>query len=238
MDAVKAQSFFHGLQEFADAEKANDGNQEADALDEFRITESQAHVAGNAVHADGGKGKAEHHRDDGLERRGAAHADEAGEGQQINGEVFGRAEFQGKLRHPAGEQGDHDDAEQRAGAGGHEGQRQRVRGLAFLRQRIAVKGGRHRRRLAGDVKEDRGRRAAEQRAPVHAGEQDDRRHRIHGEGQRQQQRDAVRRAQAGQHADQNAQHHAASHQQQVIKRKCNVESMHQIGEIFQGSSLL
>ena len=236
MNTVEAQPFFHGLQQLAKAEEADDGDQEADALDEFRIAKSQAHVAGDAVHADRGKGKAEHHRDDGLERRGAAHADEAGKGQEINGEILRRTEFQGKAGHPTGEQGDHDNAEQRACTGGHEGQGQRVRGFTFLGQWIAVEGRGHRRRFAGDVEQDRRRRAAKQRTPVHAGEQDDGGNRIHGEGQGQEQRYPVGRAQAGEHTDQNAQHHPTCHQHQVIERKCNVEAMHQVGKIFQGLS--
>ena len=70
-------------------------------------------------------------------------------------------------------------------------------------------------------------RAAEQRAPVHARKQDDRRHRLHAEGQRQQQRDAVRRAQARQHADEYPEQHADHHQREVRHRDRDRETVQQ-----------
>ena len=60
-----------------------------------------------------------------------------------------------------------------------EGRRQRLARLALLRHRMAVEGGGHRPRLAGDVEQDRGDGAAEQRAPVDAGQHDDGRGRRH-----------------------------------------------------------
>ena len=119
-----------------------------------------------------------------------------------------------------------------AGAGRGEGQGEGVRGVALLGHRVAVEGGRHRGGFAGDVEQDGGRRAAEKGAPVHAGEQDDRRHRVHGEGQRQEQGNAVRRAEPGQHADQDAEQDAGGHQQDVIGREGDLEAVHQIGEVI------
>src|SRR5216110_2345149 len=60
--------------------------------------------------------------------------------------------------------------------------------------------------FAGDVEEDRCDRSAEERTPIDAREQDDRGSRAagllrHRERERQQDGDAVRAAQAGQHAD-------------------------------------
>ena len=42
----------------------------------------------------GGDGEADRERHQGLDRRRAAHADEAREGQEIDGEIFGRPEGQ------------------------------------------------------------------------------------------------------------------------------------------------
>ena len=57
MNAVKAQTFLHRLQQFANAEQADDGNQEADPFDQFGESKGQPHIARNAIHADGGEGK-------------------------------------------------------------------------------------------------------------------------------------------------------------------------------------
>ncbi|MEY9625874.1 hypothetical protein ABIA27_000909 [Sinorhizobium fredii] len=163
-----------------------------------------------------GEREAEHHRDERLEGGLRTHRDEAGKGEEIDGEIFGRGEFQSEIRNPAGKQRDHHHAGERPEAGRHEGKGQRPARLAGLGHRIAVEGGGDGGRFARDVEEDRGRRAAEQRPPIHAGEQDDRRDRIHREGQRQEQGHPVRRAEAGQHADQDAERHAYHHQQDMV----------------------
>ena len=114
----------------------------------------------------------------------------------------------------------------------------RRRRPALLRHRIAVEGGRHRPGLAGDVEQDRGDGAAEQRPPIDAGQHHDRRGRVHRERQRQQDRHAVGTAEAGQHADENAEHQPEHHQSSVfqvsstakpcIKRpKASIYSFHQ-----------
>ena len=141
MDAIKTQTFLHGLQQFTKTEQPDDGNQKADAFDQFGKAEGQAYVTGNAVHADGGKSKAEHHRDERLEWRAAAHTDKAGESQQKYGEVFRRTELQGKLSDPAGQHGNHHDTKQRAGTCRHEGQGQGVCGVSLTRHWVTVKSG-------------------------------------------------------------------------------------------------
>ena len=83
-------------------------------LQQFGEAEGQAQLAGDAVHADGGEREADHHRRDGLERRLLAHADEAAERQEVDREVFRRAELQRELRDQRREQRDHDHGEQRA----------------------------------------------------------------------------------------------------------------------------
>jgi len=76
---------------------------------------------------------------------------------------------------------------------------ERFAGLALLRHRMAVEGGRDRPGLARNVEQHRRDGAAEQRAPVDAGEHDDCRGRGHAEGERQEDRDAVGAAEAGQY---------------------------------------
>ncbi|MEY9430136.1 hypothetical protein ABH975_005451 [Bradyrhizobium ottawaense] len=112
--------------------------------------------------------KAHHHRRDGLERRLLAEADEAAEGEEVHRELLRRTKSQRKARDQRRDQRDHDDGEQRADEGGGEGGRQGFAGLALLRHRIAVEGGRHGPGLAGDVEQDRGDGAAEQGAPIDA----------------------------------------------------------------------
>ena len=84
--------------------------------------------------------------------------------------------------------------------------------LAILLPSSAVD---HRGAFARRVDQDRGGRAAIHAAVVDAGEHDQRARRIELEGDRQQQRDGQRRADAGQHADRGAEQHADQRVEQV-----------------------
>ena len=110
-----------------------------------------------------------------LERRLLAHADEGAEGEQVDREELRRAELEREAGDDRREERDHDHRDQRADERGGERRGERVAGAPLLRQRIAVEGGGHRPGLARDVEQDRGDGAAEERAPVDAREQDDRR---------------------------------------------------------------
>ena len=189
------------------------------------------------IEADGGEREADHHRGDGFERRLLAHADERAEGEEIHGELFRRPELQRELRDQRRNQRDHDDGEQRADERRRERGGERLAGLALLRHRMAVERGRDRPRLARNVEQDRGDRAAEQRAPVDAGQHDDRRGRRHAEGERQQDRDAVGAAEPGQHADDHAEQDADHHQQQVERLDHDREAVKQIGDFFHRACL-
>ena len=122
---------------------------------------------------------------DRLDRRRAAHPDEAREGEEIDREIFRPARMQAPPappRTPANvirttPTSAPNAAEPNAGPARSS--------AAVARHRIAVEGGRDRRRLARNVEQNGGDRAAEQRAPIHAREQDDRGDRLHAEGQRQ-----------------------------------------------------
>ena len=194
--------------------------------------EGHAQLAGHGVHADAGQQQAERHRDDGLVLGLAAEADEGAEGQQIDREEFRRPEFQRERRDQRRQKRDQQHRDQRADEGGGERRGQRFRRPALLRHRIAVEGGRDRPGLAGDVEQDRGDGAAEQRAPVDARQHHDRRGRIHREGQRQQDRDAVGAAEARQHADEDAEHQPDHHQRHDLPRHQNGEAVQQQTEGF------
>ena len=64
-----------------------------------------------------------------------------------------------------------------------------------------------------------------------------RRDRIHGEGQRHQDGDAVRRPEAGQHADQNAEQHADQHQRHVLPGERDREAVEERAEIVHAGRL-
>ena len=181
-----------------------------------RRAEGHAQLAGHRVHADAGEQQAERHRNDGLVLGLAAEPDKGAEGQQIDREEFRRPEFQRERRDHRRQEGDQQHRDQRADEGRGERRGQRFGRPALLRHRIAVEGGRDRPGLAGDVEQDRGDGAAEQRAPVDAGQHHDRRGRVHREGQRQQDRHAVRAAEPRQHADENAEHQPDHHQREGL----------------------
>ena len=183
--------------------------------------EGHAQLAGDRIHADAGEQQSERKRDDGLVLVLAAQPDERAEGQQIDREEFRRPEAQREGRDTGREEGDQQHGKQRADEGGSEGSGQRLGGLPLLRHRIAVEGGSHRPGFAGNIEQDRRDRAAEQRAPIDAGQHHDGGGRIHGEGQRQQDGDAVRPAQARQHADKNAEHEADHHQREHLPGEKN-----------------
>ena len=95
------------------------------------------------------------------------------------------------------------------------GDRQRRTGAALLGHLEAVERGHHRARLARNVDQDRGGRAAILRAVIDAGEHDQRADRRQAEGDRQQHGDRGNGADARQHADQRADQRTDQAQQDV-----------------------
>ena len=104
---------------------------------------------------------------------------------------------------------------------------QRLRCALLLRHRKTIERGRDRPGLARNVEQDRRDRPAEQRTPIDAAQHDDGRGRVHAEGQRQQDGDAVGAAQTGQHADQDAERDADQHVGQVGQGECDGKAAHQ-----------
>ncbi len=115
--AAEFEALFHGQQDFADAEQADDRDQEVEAVQQFLEAEGEAELAGHHVEADGGEREADHHRHHGLGRRFLAHADEGAEGQEVHRELLGRAELQRERGNQRGDQRDHDDGDEGADEG-------------------------------------------------------------------------------------------------------------------------
>ncbi len=196
--------FLDGQQQFANPEQTHDGNHKAYPFHQFVDAHRKPHATGDRVDADGSDGKAGGDRDYGLRRRSASHTDKARKGEKIDGEIFRRPKRESHLGDPGGEKRDQHNADKRAEGRRSERSRQRRGRSAVARHRIAVEGRRNRGRLSGNVEQNRSDGAAEQRAPVHAGQKDDRRNWLHAKRQWQEQRNPIRSAEARQYANQDA----------------------------------
>ena len=151
--------------------------------------------------------------------------------------ILRRPELQREARHQRRQRGDHDDGEQRADERGGEGRGERLAGPALLRHRIAVERRGDRPGFAGDVEQDRGDGAAEQRAPVDAGQHDDRRGRRHAEGQRQQDRHAVGPPSPGSTPMITPSTMPTHHQQRCCTVQHDGEAVEQVADVFHRSCL-
>ncbi len=192
---------------FGDGEQAHDCDQEDHAVHQVQVPEGQARHARGVVQPD--------HRDPqpdagrqrrlGLVVRGDAA--QRAERQQVQREIFGRAKAVGDAgqqrcqKHQAQRRQKRPD--ERRDARDH----QRVAGAALFRHRVAVQRGHQRRFVARNVQQDRRDPPAIHRAVVDRRHQHQRRGGIqpHREGDGDQDRDPVRRTQAGQRADDGAQ---------------------------------
>ena len=96
---------------------------------------------------------------------------------------------------------------------------ERRTGTALFRHLVPVKRRDHRRRLAWNVDEDRGGRAAILGAVVDAGQHDQRTDRRQAEGDRQQHGDGGEWTHARQHSDQGADHGPDQAQENVHRRQ-------------------
>ena len=112
--AAEAQPLLHCQQDFADAEQADDGDQKVKSGEKFGNAERQAQLARDLIEPDGAERKADHHRRHGLGWRLLAHADEAAEREEIDGEFLGRPELQREPGDQRRNERDHDDRKQRA----------------------------------------------------------------------------------------------------------------------------
>ena len=130
--------------------------------------------------------------------------------------------------------------DQRADAAGEEGTErgdgQRGPGAALARHLIAVETRHHRRRLAGEVHQDGGGRAAVLRAVVDSGEQDQGGHRRQREGRGQQHGYGGNRADSRQHSDQRAERHAEQAVEQILQCKRDAEAQREVVQEVHGAS--
>ena len=207
----------HEVDELGHAEEADDDDQEVDAGEDVGNAEG---VAGNArIGVDADRG--EHQADDGGEQRlhrvGADQRGERGEGEDHQRHIVRRREVDRVGGERRAEEAHQDDGEGAADEGRDGRQGERLAGLAVAGHRIAVQRRHHRAGVAGHVEQDRRDAAAIFGAVIDAGEQDDRRFRLEAEavGDRQEDRDAVDRADAGQGADQRAGETAGEHEEEV-----------------------
>jgi hypothetical protein len=97
----------------------------------------------------------------------------------------------------------------------------------------------HRRRLARDVDQDRGGRAAVLRAVIDTGEHDERAGWINLEGERQQHGDGCDRTDAGKHSDQSANEASNEGEQEIDGRQCGGKAESEIADpIEHGHALI
>ena len=107
---------------------------------------------------------------------------------------------------------------------------ERHAGAALAGHLVAVEGGHHGGRLAGNVDQDRGGRAAVLGAVIDAGQHDQRADRVEPEGDRQQHRDGGDRPDAGKDANQSADEAAQEGEAEILERQCDPEAEAQVGE--------
>src|SRR5216683_4374683 len=227
---AEGQPLLHREQDLADAEEADDGHDEVEALHQLGDPEGQAELAGHDVEAGGGEDEAEQDRHQRLERVAAAQTDERRERQKLDREELGGPELQRDLGEERGEQGDQDDREEGADERRGEGGGECLPALPLARHRIAVEGGGHRPRLARDIEEDRGDGPTEERPPVEAREQDDGGGRRHREGEREQDGHPVGPAEPGQHADHGAERDAEDGEPEIVRLQRHLEAEEQVLE--------
>ena len=170
--------------------------------------EGVAEMAGHHVDADAAEQQAEGRHQQRAGERGGRHVGEEDQAEDQERGVFRRPEAQRKGAERRRDHGQRDDAEGAGDERADRGDAERRAGAALLRHGVAVDAGHHRGGLARNPHQDRGGRAAVLRAVIDAGQHDDRLGGVEAEGHRQQDADAGERTDAGQHADQRADHAA------------------------------
>ena len=216
-------------EDLAQTVEADDDGDEVDALDQFG-DEGETHVARHVVAAEGADQGAEHGDDQRLDDIVAGQQDDGAEPHHHQHEIFGCAQVDGVLGDDRREEDKDDQAEgaadERAEGGDAEGQA----AAPLAHHRIAFERGDDGRRVAGRIDEDRGDAPAVHGAQVDAGQQAQSRDVRHAEGQRQHQGDARRRPEAGQGADDGADHAGDEDDGQVVGRQDGVDPGGQVDQ--------
>ena len=199
-----------------DAEQADGDRHEADAVVDVGDAERHARHAGIDVDADQAEQHADHDHGDRLGRRAVRQHDRAEQAENDQARGLDRRELQREGGERQAEQRD-DDGRDRAGEErGDGGDGKRRAGASLLGHLVAVDAGDDRGGFAGDVDQNGGGRATVLRAVEDACQHDERGRRRQPERERQQHRHRGERRDAGQHADQRADHDAGEAEQQVL----------------------
>ena len=218
------------VHELGDAEHAERQRDDFDAVEQFGDAEGEAGLSGLDVGSDDADQQAEHRHRDALERRSLRQRRAREQAHQHQRANFGRAEFERHLDQERRQENHFGDAERCADEGGDDGDAERGAALALLGQRKSVQTGHGVRRMARQIEQDRADRSAILGAVIDAGEHQDRRHRLHPEGQRQQNRNRRDRSHSRQHADQVADQHAEEAIHQVVRLERDAKAVPEIGK--------
>ena len=184
--------------------------QEADAVEQIAGAEGEPFGAGGRVDTNGGEHDAKqghHHRLEKLPPIGER--GDGGEPHDHQREIIRRPEAQ---RHLGQQRRRHHQEYRRQGTAGKRGisgQRQRLAGLPFARQGIAIERGRHGTGHPRRIDQNRRGGAAKNRTVVHSGHEDHAVGRVDTVGHRNHQGDGGDRPQPWQHANKGA--HQAPH---------------------------
>ena len=205
------------VEDLADAEQAHGHHDEVDAVGELQAVERETGSAAEAVAADGGQQQADAPAISALSLLPLPMVATSSTPSSASAAYSGGPKSSATLGDHRRQQRQADDRDRRADEGSDGGDAKRGARLALFGQGEAVEHGDHRGRLTGQSQQHRGDGAAVLGAVVDAGEHDDRRHRVDGVGDRQQDRDGGRGPEAGQHADDHADEHADQAVQQVLR---------------------
>ena len=216
----------------ADREHADRDDDEVDTGEEFHLPEGEARGGAEEVGAHARDPQADERREQRLDDRSAGEQHDQREAKRHQPEVLGRAE---REREPGERRRDQHQPEHADRAGDERGDRgdaERGAGAAPARHLVAVEAGHDRGGFAGNVEQDRRRRAAVLGAVVDAREHDHRRRGRHLEREREQHRDRRRRPEPGHDADDGPEQHADEAPQQVRGRERDREPLGETGEDF------
>ena len=218
------------VHELGDAEHAERQRDDFDAVEQFGDAEGEARLSGLDVGADDADQQAENRHRDALERRSLGQRRAREQSHQHQRTDFGGAEFERHLDQERRQENHLGDAERGADKGGDDGDAERGAALALLGQRKSVQTGHGVRWMTWQIEQDRADRAAILRAVIDARQHQDRRHRLHPEGQRQQDRNRRDRPHSRQHADEIADQHAEEAIHQIVRLERYAKAVPEIGD--------
>ena len=224
------------IEDLADAEQTHRDDDEVEAVGELQAVEGEARCIGERVATDGGEQQPDRGGDHGLDRVAAADGGDEQDAEQGEGGVLGWPEVEGPARHQRSGEAEHDDRDRGPDERADGGDTERGAGLPLLGQREAVEDRDDRRRLAGKPEQDGRDRAAVLGAVVDAGQHDDRRNRVDGVHDGQQDRHRRRGAEPRQHADQHADEHADQAVEQVLRLGDDAEAVEECVDSMAASS--